>query len=142
MKNRAFLSIMELVVMLLVFAIAATLCLQCFVLSHRLSLRQAAKDRGVTLVQNTAETLKENAGDFARTAALLGGQNQENCLFLSYDSNWASTDTENAVAQVRVIPVQSDTPLLGSARILFVWKDETLYEIMVAWQEVKDHDIV
>ena len=43
MKNSAFLALMEQMVMTLVFALSAALCLQVFVLSEQMSLRSEAQ---------------------------------------------------------------------------------------------------
>ena len=49
MKSKAPLLLMEQMVMLLVFALAAALCLQAFVKSDGLSRRSEARDRAMTL---------------------------------------------------------------------------------------------
>ena len=55
MKSKAPLSLMEQLIMLLVFALAAALCLQVFVLSAQISRRCKATDHAVTAAQNAAE---------------------------------------------------------------------------------------
>ena len=58
---------------MLVFALAAALCLQVFVLSDKTSRRNEARDRAVLEAQNTAEELKSLRGDLAQAAGLYGG---------------------------------------------------------------------
>ena len=58
MRNKAPLALMEQLVMLLVFALAAALCLQVFVLSDQLSRRCEERDRVVVVAQNAAEIMK------------------------------------------------------------------------------------
>lgn len=58
MKNKASLMLMEQLVMILVFALCAALCLQCFVAADRISEETALRDEAVLLAQNTAESLK------------------------------------------------------------------------------------
>ena len=65
MKSKASLVLMEQLVMLLVFALAAALCLRMFVLSDRKSLDFEARDYAVLEVQNAAETVKLNYGDLS-----------------------------------------------------------------------------
>ena len=49
MRSKAPLAMMEQMVMLLVFALAAALCLQAFVKSDQLSQQGEVRDRAVTL---------------------------------------------------------------------------------------------
>ena len=63
MKSKAPLSLMEQMVMLLVFALAAALCLQAFVKSDRISRESEARDRAALLCQSVAEAVRHNGGD-------------------------------------------------------------------------------
>ena len=58
MKNKASLALMEQLVILLVFALCAALCLQAFVGADRIARENEARDEAVILAQNTAESLK------------------------------------------------------------------------------------
>ena len=65
MRNKSPLALMEQLVMVLVFALAAALCLQVFMFADLTSERNAAIDRAVTECQNAAEILKASGGDLA-----------------------------------------------------------------------------
>ena len=54
MRSKAPLALMEQLVMVLVFALAAALCVQVFVLSYQTSRRNEARDRAVLEAQNAA----------------------------------------------------------------------------------------
>ena len=56
MTSKAPLLLMEQMVMLVVFALAAALCVQAFVRSDAASARNEARDEAVVLCQNAAET--------------------------------------------------------------------------------------
>lgn len=58
MKQKASLILMEQLVMILVFALCAALCLQAFAEADRISRETARRDEAVLLAQNTAESLK------------------------------------------------------------------------------------
>ena len=58
MKSKAPLALMEQIVMLLVFALAAALCLQAFVKSDQISRESQARSNAALAVQNTAETIR------------------------------------------------------------------------------------
>ena len=60
MKSKAPLALMEQMVMLLVFALAAALCLQAFVQSDRLSRESEARDHAAVLCQSVAETIRHS----------------------------------------------------------------------------------
>ena len=55
MKNKAPLALMEQFIMILVFALTATVCLQVFVFSSRMSSTGELRAHAVTAVQNAAE---------------------------------------------------------------------------------------
>lgn len=58
MKHKASLILLELPVMILVFALCAGLCLGCFAHADRISRETTLQDAAALLAQNTAETLK------------------------------------------------------------------------------------
>ena len=72
MRSKAPLALMEQLVMVLVFALAAALCVQAFVLSDQTSRRNEARDRAVLEAQNAAEELKSVHGDFQQMTELYG----------------------------------------------------------------------
>ena len=73
MKSKAPLSLMEQLIMLLVFALAAALCLQVFVLSGRVSRSCETKSNAVAAVQSAAEITKACKGDPQQLEQFLGG---------------------------------------------------------------------
>lgn len=153
MKSKAPLALMEQLIMVLVFALAAALCVQVFVLSDRMSRQNEARDRAVVEAQNAAETLKSCRGDYAAAARRLGGTWNGLLWGLSYDADWQVLgggelwDTvsrpENRTAadgqaayHLLVTPAESGQVLLGSAEIMiYTAGGELLYQLPVAWQE-------
>jgi len=63
MRSKAPLMMIEQMVMLLVFALAAVLCLQAFTLSQNISQQNVYRDRLVIEAQNAAEAMKSGHGD-------------------------------------------------------------------------------
>ena len=82
MRGKSPLVIMELCLMLLVFALAAALCLGGFALAEDISAESEARDRAVSLAQSCAEALKAGSGDFAVAAEELGGEWEGDSLHL------------------------------------------------------------
>ena len=115
MKNKAPLPFMEQILMLLVFAITAALCLQGFAAANKISLQKARLGEAVLLAQNAAEILKATSGDYEALADI---PLADNAFFLS------------------VTPQNATTPYLGTANIQIYYETEFLFQITVAWQEV------
>lgn len=144
MRSRAPLILMEQIVMLLVFALAAALCLQAFVRSDNDSLRSEERDHAATLCQTAAETLRSTGGDFERAAALLGAVRwDEDSLNVFYASDWEpiapSSDSVYGFGYtLGVCRVETGVPGLGKAGVWMVDDEsgEELTRFEVAWQEV------
>ena len=121
MRSKTPLVLMEQLVMVLVFAMAAAICLQVFSLSDRLSKENEAKAEAALLAQNTAEELKASYGE-----ALLNWEEADGIYYM---------EEEGYRVQVQA----AETEISGLRKVeLQVWQEEeVLFEIPVAWQEVK-----
>lgn len=138
MKSKAPLALMEQLVMLLVFALAAALCIQVFVLSSRMSQWCVARDRAVTEVQNAAEAVKAFAGDLKLCEALLGGTVEERHWQIAYDENWNTSMVDGAYHLITVM-LPSPVPTLGVAEISAQTAGgDILFCVTISWQEVPD----
>ena len=113
MKSKASLQLMEQLVMILVFAVAAALCLQVFAKSREISLETAHRDQAVALGRNAAELLKATGGD------------DEAAENLSRDGY-----------EVLVTPRISTQPGLAIAEIRVLFEGELLFRLDTGWQEV------
>ena len=137
MRSKAPLALMEQLVMVLVFALAAALCVQVFVLSDQTSRRNEARDRAVLEAQNAAEELKSVHGDFQQMTELYGGTWNGQLWGRSYDKNWKP---DNGTAyNLLVVPADSGEALLGTAEVMvYTAEGDLLASLPVAWQEVAD----
>ena len=123
MKNKAPLALMEQLIMVLVFALAAALCLQVYVFSAQVSRRCEAQSFAATAVQNVAERLKADSGNL--DTPLMG-----------FDENWQETDSDQAAYHILVQPEETDVPGLGKATVSARTHDgEDLFAVAVCWQE-------
>ena len=137
MKSKAPLPLMEQLVMVLVFALTAAVCLRGFYLADRTSRLQESRDRSVIHVQNVAELLKHTSGDFTKAADTAGGFAEDSVWYIPYDECWQVLgDLEDAVYLLQVTLIDSGNPFLGCAHIKVTYKKEILFEITTAWQEV------
>ena len=137
MKNKAPLSLMEQLIMLLVFALSAALCLQIYVFSAHISRRSEATGHAVTAVQNTAESVKFCRGNVSRYPQLLGGTGTSQQWEIGYNENWEKTSAPQAAYRILITPEVTSLPALGRASVTAVTKtDEVLFSVSVSWQEV------
>ena len=131
MKNKTSLTLMEQVVMVMVFALAAAICLQAFALSSRVSRECEARDEAVLLAQNTVELLKYHAGSpekaLAAAAQSLGGSFENGTLLLA-----AEEHDLLLLAQAEAC----DIPGLSRVRVQVLQGDEECFFLIAAWQEV------
>lgn len=146
MKRKAPLSMMELMVMIAVFALSATLCLQAFVKSDRVSRRVEARDRASVLCQSVAEVIRHNGGDIGAALTKVNGdpplQGSDLVWYEYYDENWKVTpepDFPYSMYLLQVTEVDSYVRGLGRAQVeAFVWNNgemESLLSIEVSWQK-------
>ncbi|MBR2852661.1 MAG: hypothetical protein IKB91_09805 [Anaerotignum sp.] len=121
MRSKTPLVLMEQLVMVLVFAMAAAICLQVFSLSDRLSKENEARAEAALLAQNTAEELKSSYGE-----ALLDWEEADGIYYM-----------EEEGYRVQVQTAETEISGLQKVRLQVLQEEEVLFEIPVAWQEVK-----
>ena len=116
MKSKAPLALIELVIMVLIFALAAALCLQAFVWSHQQSETMALRDEAVLAVQNGAELIKSSKGDAEVVKEVNAG-----------DFNGFSLRAEE---------LDVNTPGLGTAAVTATAKDGSeIFSLQIYWQK-------
>ena len=121
MRSKTPLVLMEQLVMVLVFAMAAAICLQVFGLSDRLSKENEARAEAALLAQNTAEELKSSYGE-----VLLDWEEADGIYYMEEDGY-----------RVQVQTAETEISGLQKVRLQVLQEEEVLFEIPVAWQEVK-----
>ena len=125
MNQRQTLTLMELTVMLLIFALAAALCMNCFARLEMKSRETFCRDRSLVQLQNAAEVLRSSGGDFAAAAEVCGG---------TWDgSQWLLDFGEY---RIQAQPEDTGVPHLGGADMAVVYQGNILVSIDVRWQEV------
>lgn len=149
MKSKAPLALMEQMVMILVFALAAALCLQAFVKSDAISARSDARDRAVNLCQTAAEAVRYAEGDAEQAARLMelsvGFSADDNVLEAIYNADWTPCDSREYEYRLTVQPMETELPGLAMAKVQ-VWQSggaQPLFELEAAWQtgeEAQGHE--
>ena len=151
MRSKTPLALMEQLVMVLVFALAAAVCLQIFAFSNQRSRRNEAVSEAALLAQNTAEKLKQVRGNLER---ILPGEpeqlfleeqveEEKSCLNVYYDENWQMVSgREDWRYRLEVEKEETAIEGLGRADIRVLdgkdGEDEILFQISAAWQEIGD----
>lgn len=119
MRSKTPLVLTELLIMLLVFLLAAGLCLQAFFWADQVSRDSARADLAIAAAQNAAELTRHYAGDLEAAAADHGG---------TWNGEVWTVTLDNCQVTVTLLP--SPNPYLGSAQICA--EDAVL---TVAWQK-------
>ena len=131
MRNKAFLSLMELICMAGVFALAATICIRGFLLANTVSNDRRALDNAVRAAQNAAELMNADAA-----ADILCGTAEEDSLLVFYDSEWLPVENEAEAEYIlRSVPSETDAELVAKSEIIVSRGEEQLFSLTVGWQE-------
>ena len=140
MRDKTPLVLIEQLIMLLVFALAAALCLRAFVWADGESKRGEARDHAVLAAEAAAETLKAYGGDFAAAAADFGGSWDGESWRVSYDAQWNLT-SGNGAFSLQAAPIAEDLEYLSRADITVSDAEGAcLTQLQLAWQEVGADD--
>lgn len=124
-RSGSFLFLTELLISILVLAIAAALCAGLFADARALRQKSAALTKAVALAENAAEALKGRSGELAK---LLGVTAQTGVFRLGYDARGAACDLENA-AYVLQLSLAEENGLKSAAIEVFDTAGETLYAL-------------
>lgn len=143
MKSKAPLALIEQIVMVLVFALAAALCIQAFVKADHISLRSEEMSRAALVAQDAAELIKYSGGDMehalSQAGELLGGTYAQGMLRIDYDEDWNLTE-QDGVYHLTAQGVPVEEPGLQKALVQVVTGDpedcELLFALESAWLEV------
>lgn len=151
MKSKAPLVLMEQMVMLLVFALAAALCLQAFVKSDEISLRSQARSNAALAAQNIVEQLRHSGGSLEHalmeTADKQGGNYvgedaaAGSRLYIFYDREWRVAGEGDYLLTVEGIPASEKG--LQRVRVQVVdltSASEDLFGLETAWLKEGDYE--
>ena len=125
MNRRRTLTLIEITVMLLVFVLAATLCMVSFLQIENCVRENVCRDRALTEMQNAGEELRHCGGDFAAAADRHGG--------IWDGQRWV---LDFGAYQIYVKPQHTGIPALGGARLEAIYGEEILFTMDLRWQEV------
>ncbi len=134
MKNKTSIMLMALSLLLVVFALAAAVCLRLFVWADRTSHRDAQVDAALFQAQNAAEMTKHCSGNLLRASEGLGGVVTDGVWEISFDEAWERSSQGAYV--LTVTPRQTRSPYLGQAQVRVTdAQGNVLAQLTVSWQE-------
>ncbi len=134
-RSKTPLALMEQLVMVLVFALAAALCVQVFVLADQTSRRDEERDRALLEAQNAAEALKSADESYFSALSAASG---DGGWSISYDAGWQSvTDASTVSYHLLILLTDSGQDDLWTAQVqVYTGEGDLLVDLPVAGQEV------
>ena len=115
MRSKASLFLMEQLVMILVFSLAAALCLRLFVRTQEISLGTTRRDAAVVIAQNGAGLLKAGS-----------------------DADEIERILTSAPYAVQIQTMPGEIPGLNQAEVVVIFEEEELFSLIVGYQEVDE----
>lgn len=113
MKSKASLFLMEQLVMVLIFALAAVLCLGIFVRANKISSETARRDKAVIIAQNAAQMLKKTG-----------------------DPELTQQRVDSGEFMLEIQKENSEFPGLCQAKIIVFYESQEVFSLRTGWQEV------
>ena len=137
MKYKTTLSLMELTLMLILFAVTAAMCLQAFVLSDRMSRQAEQRDRAVLWAETLAETWKATNGELKQGESLYRKNESGDGWAVRLDDGWSRTEDAGRAVYEAELREEPGDGLLKRARITVRELDggRCIYELETACQE-------
>ena len=135
MRDKTTLSLMELTLMLLLFAMTAAICLRAFALSDRLSRQAEQRDRAVLWAETMAETWKAAGGDLEHPTPYYAAAD-EGGWTVCLDENWVLTENADAAVYRAELREEPGGGLLRRARVTVRERESgrCIYELETACQ--------
>ena len=125
MRSKAPLTLIELCIMVLIFAFAAALCMKGFVWSELKAESNTAADNAAVCIQNAAEMVKYTKGECISSEGYPK----------YYDIDWNECSGEDAVFTLSAAPQNASAGLGKSELTITDANGETVISVNVAWQE-------
>lgn len=139
-ESKAPLVLMEQVIMVVVFALAAALCVQAFVYARGVSLAIADRDHALGITQTLAEQAKATKGDLKTMSGTVGGIYVNDSLIHYYDSEWNMVDGKKQAAYEIVLEKDVKVHECQHATITShkLTEEKPIFSMKIAWQEDAD----
>ena len=141
-SRKTGLFLMELIIAILFFSLAATICIQLFVKSHMISERSIALNHSILLAQNTAEIFYATNGDPEKMASLLGCGESSGTAAIA-DSDNASTLTLFYTDKFDCLdPAEAASAVFQQTISLYADSDPALITCHIVISELSSGDVI
>ena len=115
-NSSSSLFLMELIIAILFFSLASTVCIQLFVKAHLLTEKSVNINQSILWTQNLAEGFLNSNGDLAGMKELFDEKSElgEDHISLYFDSDWnpVAAGTDSARYEVKLQLTATDTSLV------------------------------
>ena len=140
-ESKAPLVLMEQVIMVLVFALVAALCIQAFVLARTLSIQMTDRDHAMNVSQTLAETVKAYGGDPERVCETLGGETDGDQMRFFYDADW-NESTETDASFLLVLEQEAGEGFCRNAKVTVTDSsgEREIISMNIAWQGAEAYE--
>lgn len=134
--SKAALFLMELILALLFFALASTVCIRLFTKAHALSRQTVNENHAVIHAQNLAEAFLSTEGNMEDITALFPNADfgeSDNVLMLFFDENWNVCSLSEAYfhASITILPATDGLTTANIAVTSLAEPSNTIYSLMV-----------
>lgn len=106
--SKSSLFLMELIIAILFFALASTVCIQLFAKAHLLSKQTVEENHALVYAQNLAEQFLAADGN---TETMKGATGIDELVYY-YDNDWNAADFTNAVYEARLKTSTEDAGII------------------------------
>lgn len=131
--SKTSLFLMELIITILFFSLASTVCIQLFVKAHLLGEETIIQNHSIVIAQNIAESFYQFDGDIDSMRSLLGGTStQENSFSLYTDTEWNSCEKAEAAFITTFSLTKEETMIYGEILIQNVENASEVYSLSLA----------
>lgn len=113
--SKSSLFLMEIIIAILFFSLASTVCIQLFVKAHLLSVQTIEQNHAVVSAQNLAELFLAAEGDFTQIADLYPACEADasnGTIMVFFDSEWKECDSSayRYTSQLQLIGREASAP--------------------------------
>lgn len=128
--RRSSLFLMELIIAILFFSLAAAVCVRFFVKSHTLEAQSMDLNHAVSSAASVAEIVRSQDEPLTVLTELFpGGEASETTYSIFYDKDWILCSADHAAYTVRLETKTSASFLVGDIEVLK--ETESLYHLTV-----------
>ncbi|MDD3193198.1 MAG: hypothetical protein PHE47_05015 [Oscillospiraceae bacterium] len=135
--SRSGLFLLELMIVILFFAVTSAVCVNLFVQAHLTSTAGSELTAATREVQSVAEMLKAADGNLEQLATQLEGESGDGRLDLYFDSNWNRIGAQDAAYTITVLCGSQRLKLPDGSEISPAETDRADYvsAVVAAWSE-------